>query len=86
MPFAIQDDLAQADERGIAKGVWKLVQFNDFGTPVVPIKKPLDPGQTVPSQRVCGDYSAIINHQLEIHKQSIPVLKIAKTNWGILLH
>ena len=73
VPFAIQDHLAQAYERGIAKGVWKPVQFNDFGTPVVPIKKPLRPGQTVPSLRVCGDYSATINHQLEIHRQPIPV-------------
>ena len=40
VPFAMQDHLAQTYKRGIAKGVWKPVQFNDFGTPVVPTKKP----------------------------------------------
>ena len=75
MPFAIQVDLAQAYERGIAKWVWRPAQFNDFGTPVVPLKKPLRPGQTIPSLRVCGDYSATINYQLEIHRQSILVLE-----------
>lgn len=37
VPFAIQDDLNQAYDVGIAKGVWKPVQFNAHGTPVVPI-------------------------------------------------
>ena len=69
MLFAIQDDLAQAYKRGIAKGMCKPVQFNDFGTPVAPIKKPLRPGQTVPSLRVSRDYSATMNHQMEIHRQ-----------------
>ena len=75
VPFAIQDDLTQSYERGIAKGVWKTVQFNDFDTPVVPIKKPLRPGQTVASLRVRGDYSATINYQLETHRQLISVPK-----------
>ena len=44
--------MAQAYERGIAKRVWKPVQFNDFATPVLPIKKPLRPGKTVSSLRV----------------------------------
>ena len=26
-------------EEGIVKGVWKPVQFNEYGTPVVPIRK-----------------------------------------------
>ena len=39
VPFAIQDELNQAYDVGIAKGVWKPVQFNAHGTPVVPIQK-----------------------------------------------
>ena len=56
VPFAIQDDLNQAYEAGIAKGVWKPVQFNDYGTPVVPIRKKGALGQPA-KIRVCGDYS-----------------------------
>ncbi|KAL5518093.1 hypothetical protein EMCRGX_G003773 [Ephydatia muelleri] len=39
VPFAIQEDLCQAYDAGIAKGVWLPTQFNDYGTPVVPIRK-----------------------------------------------
>jgi hypothetical protein len=45
VPFAIQDDLNQAYDAGIAKGVCKPVQFNNYGTPVVPIQKKCAPGQ-----------------------------------------
>jgi len=55
VPFALHEDLSHAYDQGIARGVWKPVQFNDYGTPVVPIKKSLLPGQTTPSLRVCGD-------------------------------
>nr|KAG5695889.1 hypothetical protein BaRGS_017327 [Batillaria attramentaria] len=37
VPFALRDDLTKGYLEGIAKGVWKPVQFNDYGTPVVPI-------------------------------------------------
>ena len=66
-------DLNNAYEQGIARGVWKEVQFNDYGTPVVPIKKNLLPGQTAPSLRVCGEYSVSVNPQLETHRQPLPV-------------
>nr|KAG5698057.1 hypothetical protein BaRGS_016705 [Batillaria attramentaria] len=39
VPFALRDDLTKGYEEGIAKGVWKPVQFNDYGTPVVPIQE-----------------------------------------------
>nr|KAG5704696.1 hypothetical protein BaRGS_025338 [Batillaria attramentaria] len=39
VPFALRDDLTKGYEEGIAKGVWKPVQFNDYGTPVVPIRQ-----------------------------------------------
>nr|KAG5696101.1 hypothetical protein BaRGS_020502 [Batillaria attramentaria] len=35
VPFALRDDLTKGYEEGIAKGVWKPVQFNDYGTPVI---------------------------------------------------
>jgi len=36
---AVREDLAQAYEGGIARGVWTPVEFSDWGTPVVPIRK-----------------------------------------------
>ena len=55
VPFAIQDDLARAYDAGIARGVWTPSQFNDWGTPVVPIQKPPLPGDDKSRLRVCGD-------------------------------
>ena len=75
VPFTTQDDLALAYERGIAKGVWKPVQFKDFDITIVPIDKPLRPAQTLPSLKVCGDYLAIINHHLVLNRQSFRLLK-----------
>ena len=39
VPFAIQTDLTQALDAGIKKGIWTPVQFNDWGTPIVPVQK-----------------------------------------------
>ena len=73
VPFALRDDLAKGYEEGIAKGVWKPVQFNEYGTPVVPVRK----AQTTDSQksklRICGDYSVGINDQLEDHRHPMPL-------------
>nr|KAG5691288.1 hypothetical protein BaRGS_017254 [Batillaria attramentaria] len=48
VPFALRDDLTKGYEEGIAKGVWKPVQFNDYGTPVVPIRKTNSTGALKP--------------------------------------
>lgn len=70
VPFALQVDLAAAYEAGIAKGVWKPVQFSNYGTPVVPVKKQSSTSGN--SLRVCGDYSVTVNPQLETHRYPIP--------------
>jgi transposase InsO family protein len=67
VPFALMDDLNHALDVGIAKGIWEPVQFNDYGTPVVPVRKP---GGKI---RVCGDYSKTVNPQLEPHRQPLPL-------------
>ena len=72
VPFSVKEDLTKAYDAGIEKGVWTHVQFNDYGTPVVPHRKALQPGQIKPKLRVCGDYSTGINDQLEMHRQPIP--------------
>ena len=72
VPFAFQEDLGQAYDAGVKRGVWRKTQFNEYGTPVVPIRKPLMPGQAKAKLRVCGDYYATVNTQLETHRHPIP--------------
>ena len=70
--YAMQSALNSEIDSGISKGVWKPVQFNDYGTPVVPVRKqPAADGSR--GIRVCGDYSVFINEQLETHRQPMPL-------------
>ena len=39
VPLAIQEELNGALEAGIRKGIWMPCEFNDYGIPVVPIRK-----------------------------------------------
>ena len=73
VPFAIEESLNDAYDEGISKGIWEPVQFNAYGTPVVPVKKTLLPGQQKPKIRVCGDYSVTVNNQLEEHRHPLPL-------------
>ena len=57
----------------IKRGVWEPTNFNAYGTPVVPIRKALLPGQKKVKLRVCGDYSVTVNPQLEDHRQPVPL-------------
>eukprot|EP00731_Ephydatia_muelleri_P034216 Em0051g8a len=71
-PRVDKEDLCQAYDAGIARGVWLPTQFNDYGTPVVPIRKASLPGQPA-KLRVCGDYSVSVNQQLEPHRHPMPL-------------
>ena len=73
VPFALRDDLVKGYEEGIAKGVWKPVQFNEYGTPVALIRKAHTSGSLKPKLRICGGYSVGINDQLEDHRYPVPV-------------
>ena len=73
VPFALRDDLVKGCEEGIAKGVWKPVQFNEYGTPVVPIRIAHTSGSLKPKLRICGDYSMGINDQLQDHRHPLPL-------------
>ena len=68
VPFALLEDLNQAYDAAIAQGVWNPVQFNSYGTPVVPIRKSCTPNQAKTDIHVCGDYSVSVNLQLEAHR------------------
>ena len=73
VPFSIQEDLNQALDAGIKKGIWSPTHFNDYGTPIVPIRKSLRPGEKKADFRICGDYSVTVNSQLERHRYPMPL-------------
>ena len=54
VPFAVREDLNQAYDVGIAKGIWKPVTFNEYGTPVVPVRKQSHSNHPSGSLRVFG--------------------------------
>ena len=72
VPYAMESDLEDAYLKGIERGIWEPTKFNEFGTPVVPIKKALLPGQLKPKLRVCGDYSVTVNEHLMDHRHPLP--------------
>jgi len=75
-PFAMQEELAQAYDVWIARSIWTPTTFRDWGTPAVPIRKVAQ----ISNKRVCGeyslclcgDYSVIVNPQLETHRHPLP--------------
>ena len=73
VPFAFQEDLTQAYDTGVAKGVWKPTQFNCYGTAVVHIRKKVAAEGSSPPVHVCGDYSVTVNPQLEPHRYPMPL-------------
>jgi transposase InsO family protein len=74
VPYAVEEELNLAYDAGISRGVWKPTQFNDYGTPVVPVRKSLAAGGSPQRKlRVCGDYSVTVNSQLADHHQPIPL-------------
>ena len=73
VPFASQNELAQAYKAGTKKGEWKMTLFNDYRTPVVPVRKTKLQGQESAGIRVCGDYSVTVHSQLDTHGQPLPL-------------
>ena len=68
VPLAILEDLNDAYEDEIRKGVWKPTDSNTYGTPVAPVRKAILPGQNKARIRVCKDYSVVVDSQLETHR------------------
>jgi len=54
------------------RGIWAPTSFNDWGTPVVPLRKSVQTSNK-PALRVCGDYSVTVNLQLETHRHPLPL-------------
>jgi len=47
--------------------------FNDWGTPVVPIRKTPPSGRVKAKLRACSDYSVTVNPQVEVHRHPLPL-------------
>ncbi|KAG8233478.1 hypothetical protein J437_LFUL014360 [Ladona fulva] len=73
VPPALLEDLNLAYDAGIRKWIWQPVQFNEWGTPVVQVRKALLPDGRKANLSVCGDYSVTVNPQLETHQHLIPL-------------
>ncbi|KII63940.1 hypothetical protein RF11_10840 [Thelohanellus kitauei] len=54
-------------DEGVKNGVWVSCQLNEYGSPIVPIRK-YGSGKL----RICGDYSAFVNKYLDEHRYPIP--------------
>ena len=57
VPFALLEDLNQAYDKGIKKGIW--------------LPTPFQPGDKRTKLRVCGDYSVTVNPHLEMHRHPL---------------
>ena len=53
VPYKLQEDLHAAYEAGIQRGVWVSTSFNEYETPVVPIRKTPLLEQRKAKLRVC---------------------------------
>ena len=70
VPFAVQE-LNEAYNAVIKKGVWKETQFSLYSTPLVPIRKKYVRGLKRSKIRICGDYSVTVNPYLEPRRYPI---------------
>ncbi|KAL5494059.1 hypothetical protein EMCRGX_G015329 [Ephydatia muelleri] len=88
VPLAIQDELGKAYKAGITRGVWQPTQFNDYGTPVVPIRKATLPEDLM--QRLGGGHGftkidlADAYNQIQLSPESQKRLALS-THRGVLL-
>ena len=64
--FALKETIAAELKRLERLGVLEMVEFSDWGTPIVPVLKPDR------SVRICGDYKVTINPVLDVPEYPIP--------------
>ena len=70
VPFVMQEELAQAYDVGIARGIWTPTSFSDWGTPVIPVRKAAQTSNK-PALRVLRQL--LCNSQPSAGKASTPV-------------
>ncbi|XP_072020487.1 uncharacterized protein [Amphiura filiformis] len=66
VPFALKDKVADELEKMVKDGVLEKVDYSDWATPIVPVRKPSG------DVRVCGDYKITINPVLKAKEHPLP--------------
>ena len=69
VPFAIREKVERELERLQALGILQPVQFSDWATPIVPVRRS-DGGV-----RICGDYKITINRAAKLERYPIPCIE-----------
>lgn len=78
VPQAIQDNIKEALEQLVADKVLRKIEYSEWASPIVPVKKPSG------SYRICGDYSVALNKHLKIPEHPMPNIEelLTKLNGG----
>lgn len=67
IPFALKDKVADELNRMVKNGVLEKIEYNDWSTPIVPVRKPSG------DVRICGDYKITINPVLKVKEHPLPL-------------
>lgn len=78
VPFATKDLIAAEIAALVESGVLKKVDYSDWASPIVPVRKPSG------KLRICGDFSVTVNKFLKIPEHPMPRVSelLAKLNGG----
>ena len=87
VPYLMLEDHTQTYKNEIKKGICSPTQFSDYETPVVPVRKTLQPCQQRAKLRVYSEYSVTVNAQLETrrHPMTHPDDLIRKLDVGYMI-
>lgn len=80
VPFALKADIEMEIQRLVEQKVLKRVDYSDWASPIVPVKKPSG------GLRLCGDYSVGVNKHLKIPEHPMPNIEelMTKLNGGVM--
>lgn len=78
VPFAVQQPIADELESELQQGILKRIEYSDWASPIVALKKPSG------AWRICGDYKVTLNKHLKIPEHPMPRVDelLARLNGG----
>ena len=66
VPFALRIGIAEEIEKLEKQGVLKKIDYSDWASPIVPVRRPNG------DIRICGDYKVTVNQYIEVPEHPIP--------------